>query len=335
MTSSVTHRHRALAVLLAVVALLAAACGGEPDDPGTALAEAFEATFDDAFAYELTVDADSGVLTDLAEDQGQVAALIGGMALDGVVDEGVGSLRIRGLGSTLLELRSLDDGEVLYARLGIQDLLAMAAGGDVDPAQLLAFAAPDLPEDARQALEAAIGGQWLAIEGGFDDAVAGTTDTSTEEARALLDDLTGGDVGGFIERYVTVDGEDRGDAIRTIEVAFELREFLRATAALGDEVGVDDAAERDLEADLAELPERIPGVVTIRDGVVTELRFGLDGPMREAGASIDGRLDVLIELSDHGAVAPVAAPEGALRVTSEQLRGAFGALGSMGAGAMP
>lgn len=337
MTTSVTYRRRALAALLAVVALVAAACGGEPDDPNAALAEAFEATFDDSVAYALSVDADNGVLTDLAEDQGQLAALVGGLTLDGVVDEGATSLRVRGLGSTLLELRSLDDGETLYAQLGIQDLLAMAAGGDIDPAQLLAFAAPDLPEDAREVLEAALGGQWVAIEGGVDDAVAGAAETGTEEAEALLDDLTGGDVGGFLERYVTVDGEDRGDAVRTIEVAFELREFLRATAALGEGLdgGPADADTGDLEADLAELPERIPGVVTIRDGLVTELRFGLDEPMRDAGATVDGRLDLVLVLSDHGAVTPVETPDGALSITSEQLRDALGTLGRMGAGALP
>lgn len=339
MHATASTRRRPATALLAVLALVLAACGA-PSDPGDALSEAFEATFADSLVYELSLEADSGVLTELAEDQGQVAALLGGVSLGGVVDGESASVRIEGLGSTLLELRSLDEGDTLYARLGVRDLLAMAAGGDVDPAALLALSgAADLPEDVREVLTAALEGQWVAIEGGLDRAVrdgASEADLSDQEieAREIMAELLGGDLSGFLDRYVTVAGEDRGDAIRTIEVTFELREFLRAASELEAADAAADAPS-DLEAELADLPETIPGVVEIRDGLVTELRFSLAEPLREAGAEVSGALDLVLELSDHGEVDPVVAPEGAVSVDADQLGEALGTLGRMGGGVLP
>jgi hypothetical protein len=324
-----TRRRRLPVVVTAVLALVLAACGGD-DDPSSALADAFERTFSDSLAYELTIDADDAALTGMAEDDGQVAAIVRGLALEGVMDDDAMSLTVRGLGSPLLELRSLDEGDTLFARLGIRDLLALAGGGDFDPAQLLALSGTELSAETEAVVLAGLEGRWLAIEGGFEEAIDAGASEDTEEAEAAVEELLGGDLAGFLERYVTAAGEDRGDEQRTIEVEFQLREFLRAASEVDAEAA--GVSTDDLEADLAELPETVPGLVTLQDGLVTELRIELATPLRDSGAEVDGDLDLVLDLYDHGAVDPVVAPEDPLAVTPEQLEEAFEALSGSGMG---
>lgn len=312
-----TRRRRPLVALLTVLALVAVGCDRGPADPADALAEAFARTFEGSVAYQVTVDADREAVDALGDDVGRLATLIAGFSLSGVVDDGAASGQLEGLGSTLLEIRSLG-GELTYARLGIGDLLAIA--GIADPAALVAGAELDVDPEVSAALEAALRGEWIAIEG----ELGGEPTDGDDEAVGALRDLVGGDAAAFFDRFVVVDAREEVDGGETFRTGLLVRELLRAVAEANESLG--ERAPADLEADLADLPERVDGVVEVRDGVVTDLRFALGDALRASGAGLDGTLDLVIELSDHGEAGPVEEPDAAATITSEQLEQGLGAL---------
>jgi hypothetical protein len=316
LTARTRGRHP-LVALLTVLALVASACNREPADPGEALAEAFERTFGSSVAYQVTIDADREAIDGLGDDVGRLATLIAGFSMDGVLDEDVASGRLEGLGSTLVEIRSFGE-ELTYARLGISDLLALA--GIPDPAALVDAAELDVDPEVTAALQAALRGEWIAIEG----PLHGSDDVDEDAAEATLRELLGGDKAAFFERYVVVDSREEVEGGEVYRVGLELRELVRSVGEANERLGED--APADLDADLADLPERVDGTVEVRDGVVTDLRFALGDALRDAGGELTGAIDLVIELSDHGEAGPVEEPDAAATITAEQLDQGMAAL---------
>lgn len=325
------------AVLVTALALLLAACG-EPADPGERLAEAFEDTFDDSFAYRFAVDADQEALAGLGDSAGQAAAFLAGFAVTGIVDETTASADVQALGTDLLQVRSIGEDE-FYLRFGAQNLLGLLGGGFAAEDLIPALDSMGFDEDLQAIVLAGLEGDWLGIEGGLDasqlgrGADAGTIDE--EEARESFHEAFGEDLPEFFERYVVVEGEpdEEDDGPERYTVSLQLRELIRAAADLGDEMGADELSERDLEADLADLPATVPGIVSVEDGLVTSILFRAGETIREAGTELAGDLDLVVDLSEHGAVAEIAAPPDAVMVTPEELQTLLDRLGELaGAG---
>ncbi len=343
MTSTTRTRGlRPLTTLVALLALVASACGGASADPATRLSSAFEDTFDGSYAYRFAVDADRAALDTLGADAGQAATFLGTFGFSGVVDgdDGMSFALGLGTGSPILELRSFGE-EAFYVNVGLGDLLSLAGAGAFDPRDELAPALDALgfDTDVKAAVLDLLDGKWVGVEGQLDaerlqsllGAQAPTADE--EEVADAAEELFGGGIDGFFEEYVTVvDVEDTGDGVEQFEVALQLRELLRAAAELNQRVGADEAMPmEDLEADLADLPETIPGTVVVTDDKVTEIRF--DAAAFDEGVA--GSILLTLSFSDFDEVDPLVKPEGATVLTDEQFTDAVaklvGLTGGMGA----
>lgn len=319
------HRTGRVPLLVALLALVLAACGGGSSDPAEQLAEAFQGTFEDSFAYRFVVDADQAAMDGLGEGAGQAAAFLSGFAVAGVVDEDAMSFDVQALGSALLQVRAIGE-EELYARLGVQDLLGLMGGGFAPEDLVPALETLGFDQEMQGIVLSALSGEWIGIEGGFDAARFGgltgeDASVDPDEAETAFKDAFGDDLPAFFERFVVVQGEpDETDGTETFAVALQLRELLRAASSMSEEVGAAEGMSlEDLEADLADLPETVPGEVSVRDGVVTEIAFRAAETIRESGTEVTGDLDLVLELSDHGDVEAISAPEGATTITSDQL----------------
>lgn len=323
------RRRRPLLALLAAVITLTAACSGDAD-PEDAFADAVAETFDGSYRYEITIEADRSALGGLGDDAPQATALLAGLGIEGAVTDDGSSFAVGVLGSPLLEVRTVEAGAFL--RLGIEDLLS-AFGGGFDPRADLepALAALGLEPDVQTAILAAIGGAWVGIEGGIDTTaiaelfgVTGDGDGTQTE----LPDALGGDLEGFVERYIIVSeaAAGGGDDVEEYDVEVQLRELLRDGAASGD----GDGAVTD--ADLAELPETLPGTVTVQDGLIQAITVDVAAAARAQGAAGEGALVVRIDLSDHDAVDAIETPSAEVTITSEQLTTALERLAGLTVG---
>lgn len=322
------HRASRAPVLVVLLALLLAACGGS-GDPGEELADAFRASFEDSFSYRFVIDADQSAMEALGEGAGQAAAFLSGFAIAGSVDDDAMSADVQALGTSLLEVRSIGE-EELYVRVGVQELLGMLGGGFVPEDIVPSLEAMGFDEDIQGLVLSALRGEWIGIEGGFDPSQLGVGgedgEVDEEEAEEAVKEAFGEDLPAFFERFVTVeDDPEQVDDGESFTVALQLRELLRAASSVSEDVGAsDELPTSDLEADLAELPETVPGEVVVRDGVVTRITFRAAETIRESGdVAVEGDLDLVLELSDHGEVPEIAAPADATSVTDEQIQRLF------------
>lgn len=308
-------RRPAAAVALLVGALLLAGCAGPPV-PEEALADAFERTFSGAFAFDATVDADRGALAALGENAGQAAAFLSGFRIQGRTDGTRHALTVRILGTDLLDFRALSP-EERYLRLGLSDLAAVADIRIGHERALRLTQDLDLPASVTAAVVAALEGRWVAVVGRFsgeDLAQLAGPGVGQAELAGAVRAAFGEDVGAFLERFVAVDAQQEEAGGRRFVVSLRLRELLRAAAELQAALTGRGPPSRALEVELAGLPETVAGTVTARDGQVHELRFDVT-----AGRVADGSVELTVRLSDHGAVQPVTAPEGAVRVPGRDL----------------
>lgn len=318
-------RRRVPLVLAALLAVVAASCGTDSPDPATRLSAAVDATFDGAFAYTLTLDADRAALDALGDAAGGAAGFLAGFGLAGVKDaEGNLSvdLALTEDGDPLFRLLSFGD-DAFYLNLGLDEFLGLAGAGEFDPRDELAPALDALglgPEVTTAVLDL-VDGDWVGVEGELDAERirellgADTVGGSDDEAEEATGELLGEDLAAFVDRFVTVDeATEVDDDAERFDVRFELRAFLRATSELSARLGGAEQADAlaDLEADLEDLPEAIPGSATVVDDHVTELSFEVSED--EAAGSVR----VVLALSDFDDVAALEPPEGATVLSDEQ-----------------
>jgi hypothetical protein len=321
------RRRLLLPALVGLLSLVLAACGGEPATPQERLAEAFESSFSDGFSFTVALDADSDALASLGADAGPAASILNGLGLSGSMDEdGNLVLRVSVLGSDVFEARGIGE-EESYFRLDVADLVALA-GGDIAALQGQLGPALDgfgLAPEIIAAVDAGLSGEWVGIEGQLDPAaISGLSGASElpdeEEAEAAVRARFGEDVPAFFERFLVVGEEStgEGESVSTFAVSLKLRELIQAAAQLNAdlETGQDLG---DLEADLAELPELVPGTIQLTDDVVTSLRFDVAETIREAGGTLDGAFEVVVGFSEHGEVPEVEAPDASVVVDAEVL----------------
>lgn len=319
-----------MTAVLVLLALVAAACS--ESDPQQRLEDAFGRTFDDSFAYQLTVEADEEALRGLGADSAQAGAVLQGLAVGGRRDGDALELRVGFGGFDLLQLRSLGD-EELYLKMALDQLGAFLGGGrgfDPDTTVVPPLQQAGVSEEVIAAVRAAFNGQWVGIQGPIDSerlqeelgATPTATPTGQDEAvrEALCEDLE-----GFAECYLQVQEVTEEDGRTVFEVRLELRELARAlaeAAPTGEQV-------EDLDADLADLPEQVPATVIVQDGVVTRLTLDVAEAMRSGGSETQGSIEVRVDLSEHGEVEPIEAPDGAVSITGDQLADAMASLSEL------
>lgn len=328
---------RPLVALVAVLGLVAAGCGVTAD-PSDDLADAFEDSFDGSFSYALSVEADRAALDALGDGAAQAAGFLDQFSVSGALDGETGTSLGLSISDDIQLFEARTFGEDLYLRLGLDEFLGLGSGS-FDPRDELAPAlgALGFDEDVQTAVIDALDGEWIAVEGGIDvsslQGALGGDDAGVDEGRAAvaISEALGEDLSGFFERYLVVEGvDDEGDGIRRYAVELQLRDLLVALGEMNEEAGVvDQPAASDLEADLADLPETVPGTVLTDEGLVTEVRLDLAAPDGESGSVL-----LILGLGDFDAVEPLEEPSGAVRISQEEFLRVVSTLSSL-TGAIP
>lgn len=311
-------------VLLAAATVLAACRPGEPADPAERFSQAVERTFDGSFRYRLSAVSDRDALEALGDEARQVAQFLNAFSLAGTISDDVTSLEVRAVTTTpAFEIRRFAEGDV-FVRLGISDLLGPGLEVDLEERILPAMIDLGIPRTVRNATTALFSGEWIGVQGQFDEDLGGVlsgevVDNPSLDPERLQEDL-GGNLPGFIGRFVTVQQELEDDGQRRYRVDLQLRALLRTVGEVNAEVsmgGLLDLAA--LEAQLESLPEEVAGEVIVEDGVVTSIRFDVAEAARQSGQDVAGTIQLRFDLTEHGDPAPLGRPDTAVVVPSDDL----------------
>ncbi|MDQ3931576.1 MAG: hypothetical protein M3252_01880, partial [Actinomycetota bacterium] len=152
----------------------------------------------------------------------------------------------------------------------------------------------------------------------------GDAEPSRPEGGESLREALGGDVDGFVERYVVVNSVSGSDDNRTFEVGLRVRDLVRAVA------GVNPTSQvQDIEAGLEGLPELAPGTVTASDGVVTNVVIDLAEAGGAAGEQVNGTGSLRLGVSQHGKVGEIEPLPEVVTITDEQFLEALAAVSGL------
>ncbi len=318
---------RLLTALVAAIALVVTACGGG-GTPEEQLSAAFEATFSDSFDWTFTIDADADGLAALGEGAQQMGLFLGGLELRGTSTPDGASLTVEVLGTDFLEMAFFPDDETVFFRAAIAQLIALTGQPlDVDGI-VTSLDAFDLPPTVIGGIRSLVQDGWVAIEGELDTTAlnealgGGSTGDDVpvdEEAQERAAEIFGEDGQAFIENWVDVVATSERDGETTYEIGIRLRDLVRALQEFQSQVGAEGALPEDLEADLADLPETIPGTILIRGEDVLAISTDLAEIARQSGEDVAGSIDLLLEFGAHGRAGPVERPDGAAVVPADDL----------------
>ncbi|HEX9767501.1 MAG TPA: hypothetical protein VGA36_12120 [Nitriliruptorales bacterium] len=328
---------RPFTALLAVIALVAPACGGSDADPASELAEAITALGETSFGYTMTLDLEAAAAEEvLGPDAGMVAGLVNSVALRGVKGDGGFSFGASIMGFEPLSVRSYGSGDELYLRVGVSEVLE-SFGGNLEDFGLSPEALAELPGDAGELFSRLLGGEWVGFTGldagvsEDQEAAAAQLGVDVEEFQQLRDDLLErlSDIDQLLEDIAIVSRNELEGRVE-YDVAIQTEPALREVQALlspfSDVLGasldgVD--AEADLQDLLADAPESIPGLsATVTDGDLTEVSFDIGVLLTALDPDRDlasGDIVLRLEFSDHGSAAVPDVPADAVTYDREQL----------------
>jgi hypothetical protein len=264
----------------------------------------------------------------LGDEARQVAQFLNTFALAGTVRDDVTSLEVRAVTTTpVFEIRRFGEDD-LFVRMGISDLLGPGLEVDLEERILPAMVDLGIPRTVRNATTALFSGEWISVQGEFDGTLGGllqdeVVDDPSADPERLQQDL-GGNLPGFVRRFVSVQQEIEADGQRRYAVDLQLHALLRTVGELNAEVsvgGILDLAA--LEAQLASLPEQVAGEVIVADGLVTSIRFDVADAARESGQDVAGTIQLRLDLTEHGEPAPLGRPDTAVVVPSDDLAAAL------------
>ena len=304
-------RRPAVVAMALVLGLLAGACTpSSPADPEEALVDTVRRTFDAPFAYRLVAEADREALSGLGDELGSVAARLNLVEVAGVVDGEVASADVTLLSTRpVLQLRRFGDEEV-YVRAALDRApLSSVATPELEGRLLGLALQTDQPRSVVTAIEAVFDSQWIGVEGAIEpigEAGEGDPDLSTPLPQVVADYLV-----------VRDQQDDEGDT--TFRVDLQVRELLRALAALGGGPEAAGMGDQAFEEGLAVLPETVTGDVVVGDEVVQQIVFDVAAAARRDGVDIPGSLELRLELSDHGDTDRPETPQAAVVVPSRDL----------------
>lgn len=301
-----------LAALLSLTVLAAGACSDEPDLESD-LAAAISATLEDSFSFRFSVDADRDALAALGEDAAAAAGFLGSFAFAGERTEQGTAFRLQVFGQDALDVRSVD-GDRTFVRLGLADVPAVPPEL-TDPATMLpALRQLGIGQDAELAAATLLKGDWLEVVGPLDlarlsRAIGG--DPAAEDGDAAF----AGDLETQVRRFVDVVEHTEADGRRTFRIQLRLRDLVAAGAE------ATAAAEGDAPADvdgLESVPEVVPGSVFVRDGRVDRIRLDVASLTTDDDAP-PGRVELQLDVEDHGSARLPPAPSPARTIDAEQL----------------
>lgn len=300
-----------------VTAVLLAGCGFASQE--TELLAAVDRSFSGSFAYTLHVDAEPAAGE---TDEVGLGSLMRGLEVSGRRVDGNDALVVRVLGFDAFELRS-DGVDRVHVRLGLGQLFRVAAGGGVDPsaAMVEALEARGSPREILDTVRAGLDGQWLTVEGRIDTAaleriLAGEARSPASETPALRDALCQ-DLRGFVACFVEVRGVAESGSEQTYDVALDVAELVRRLGSLDP---------TDVVVGTAEVPERVPGRVVTRDGLIRTVEAELTEVDATGQEGSEPVVRVRLEVRDHGSVEPLPAPERTSVVDAEDFLAALAAL---------
>ncbi len=291
---------------IAAVAVVTMAACSSPS-PEEQLAEALSNTAAAPFTYAVRVDADETALGALPPELARLGGFLNGLRLDGTRGgEGI-ELTVSVAGLPVLEVRTLADGE-LYLRSRLTQLAALG-GGQADPERELVprLRERGLSDDAIAAVRAAYLGEWVGVRG-----EVGGEPASPSPAASPCEGAS-----GFVSCYLEVEEVRDEDGGRVFDVQLLARALGQRAAGAAPTA----AAQVELDEALASIPQRVPGRIAVREGVVTSVTADL-----AAGLQREGTLQVTVELGEHGEVEPVAAPSEAVVVSDQEFREALAAI---------
>lgn len=313
-----------LLVLLLVLGALSACRSGEPADPTERFAQAVERTFEGSFRYRLSAVSDRDALDALGAESRQVAQFLNAFSLAGTISDEVTSLEVRAVTTTpVFEVRRFAEDDV-FVRLGISDLLGPGLEVDLEERILPAMIELGMPRTVRSAATSLFQGEWVGVQGRFDEDLGGVlsdevADDASVDPERLQEDL-GGNLPGFVRRFLSVQQEIEDDGRRRYAVDLQLRALLRVVGEVNAEVSVGGLLDlAALEAQLEALPEEVAGEVIVEEGLVTSIRFDVAEAARQAGQDVGGTIQLRFDLSDHGAPPQLGRPDTAVVVPSDDL----------------
>ncbi|HEV2786816.1 MAG TPA: hypothetical protein VGV67_10535 [Solirubrobacteraceae bacterium] len=306
---------RTAVALLLIVAFAATSCERDPADPSARLAAAAEATAADSFTWALTIDADPAALRSLGE-AAQAAAALESLEIRGARSGDGASVSVAIVGLEALELRRVD-AEHLFLRVAVPDLAGLT-GAEIDVDRVVTrLRRQGLSPAVVETVASALRGRWVGVVGRIDAdelrrAAGGRAPGRRPEVTSR--DALGGDLTGFIARYLTVAAPTSEDGEQVYDVALHVRELLEAVLTL-------DPRNRrgDLAADLRRVPRKVPATVRTAAGTVRAVSVDIAEFARRGGGDLEGSIRLALAFADHGEAPPVRAPGEASTVTAEQL----------------
>ena len=288
-----------------------AACSGPRGTPPERFAATLSSFFGEPFAFEITIEADRPSLNELGEGAQAAADFLSGLRLAGIVDGDRATLDLSAFGVDDLAQLVVLGTEELHLRAALAEF-AVAAGSEPLDARIIReqLEAAEIEAPVRDAVAGFLAGNWVGVTGlepdddPTDDPTGGAQ-LDLDAAGAALTDIFGGDLETFVDRFITLTESVDGDAARW-DVTLDLAGLviasgdLRARLGLGTTIPAEDATEL-----LGNLPARLPGVVVVEDGTLTEMRFDLAAALSGDGDDPPGSVLVRITFdADPPAVAP-------------------------------
>lgn len=342
-------RRPLLPSVLAVLALVLAACGGGASTPLDALASAFDRTGDTSFSWELTLDLDQESLATLSgTDPGaaQGLAMAQSLRVSGVShgDE-ASSMAVEAMGFRIVEMRAFGNSDV-YVQVNVASLAALA-GSQASGDQLLEeFGLGGFEGRAKEIATTVVNGGWVGVTGMTEEwaeqqkerqkeqmAEVGGVQPDFAELESLMEDLTEtylDDIRSTFEDFTTITQAGEGEVGTRYDVRFALHTFLRDVfprieqAAAAMDAG-DELTQEDLEDAIAESPESLGGLsIDVADGLIHRAVFDVgaflaDIPDAQEAGIAPGAARVLISLSAHGEAPALERPADALTITADEL----------------
>lgn len=314
----------AIATISSSFVLAACGGGGAAADPAAAMREGLESLSNGNYRYTLQIDPGSN--TDLA-----MAGVVG---LGGRMDNGKVEMAISAMNTELATMRFIDSDMFLSVDVGT---IAALAGGGFSEADIQGLVQSGvLPGEIVPAVTALLDGDFVKFDGASlteDDSAGGLNDMLTsafadteltpEQAQEFVDKLMAEFSGdNLVDTYMTVTETAGADGERVLNGSLKLQALATKVLEIADSVEpVEDKA--DAEADIAQLPEEVPGLSMTLDGEnVTELTLDIEqlaASMPDTDPSEVAGVAITLVFTDHGNAGSVDAVSDAVVIDAAML----------------
>lgn len=303
------------------VGLVLAACSNPP--PAEQLVTATETTFGGDVAFSLRARIDQASLEELGDRAGTLRQLLDSTEITGRRTAETLAVNVTALGVDAFRLRAFG-AEELYLMVAFDVLGALTEVPD--PAVFgprLLDAGVD--QEVVVALTTLFGGDWVGVTGDIGTGLldqlpgrraspraSGAAEGATRSAAASpggpVRELIGGDVAGFVDRYVAVTDVEGTEAGRRFDVRVDVPALFADLSA-----GALPGGARPTP------PPPLEGTILLADGQVTRMTLELAALGDAPTGSLLGGIDLVLEITEQGEVEPATRPPDAATVSADQL----------------